>query len=298
MDIVSFRVLKAVAEEGSVSRAADRLCYVPSNVTTRIRQMEDELGVSLFHRKPRGMVLTSAGKTLLAYAEKTLRLFDEAKRAVRDTEHACGELAVGATASAATVRLPSVFARFSAEYPDVDLNFRIDVSDRLVESVFDHQLDVAVVIGAVNHPDMDYHHLYDEELVIATGFGVDNLDDLERRVLFVAPSGCSQRARLEQWFHDTGVLPFKVMEINTLETKLSYVAAGMGITVAPLSTVHKLGFAGKLKIHRFPAPYSSIETCLVHRKDAIRTKALNAFIETVMNEKENERKVAFLSTGR
>jgi molybdate transport repressor ModE-like protein len=86
MDINELRIFKAVAEEGSVSRAAERLNCVQSNVSARIRQLEEGLKVTLFHRKSRGVALTTAGRVLLDYAERILALVSEAERIVQERE--------------------------------------------------------------------------------------------------------------------------------------------------------------------------------------------------------------------
>ncbi|MCD4689529.1 MAG: LysR family transcriptional regulator, partial [Desulfuromonadaceae bacterium] len=85
MDLGALRIFLAVAEEGSISRAAERLHYVQSNVTTRIRRLEENLGTSLFIRTGRGMVLTSAGQNLLGYARQILRTVEQARLAVTGT---------------------------------------------------------------------------------------------------------------------------------------------------------------------------------------------------------------------
>ena len=83
MDLAALRVFRAVAEEGSVTRAAERLHTVQSNVTTRIRQLEELLDIALFDRINRRLVITPAGRLLLDYAERLLVLAEEAREAIR-----------------------------------------------------------------------------------------------------------------------------------------------------------------------------------------------------------------------
>src|SRR4051812_38540716 len=84
MDLAALRIFKAVVEHGGVNRAAARLNRVPSNVTTRVRQLEEELGTKLFVRAGRRLALSAEGRRLLAYAEQLLRLSDEAEAAMRN----------------------------------------------------------------------------------------------------------------------------------------------------------------------------------------------------------------------
>src|SRR5215211_4539702 len=74
MDLDDLHIFRCVVREGGVTRAADRLHRVPSNVTTRIKQFEERLGVALFRRQGRGLFLTDAGRTLLGHAERLLQM--------------------------------------------------------------------------------------------------------------------------------------------------------------------------------------------------------------------------------
>src|SRR5919107_249216 len=84
MDLTELKIFKAVAEQGGITKAAASLHRVQSNVTTRVKQLEERLGAKLFHRQGRKLVLSSEGKVLLAYADRLLRLSSEAHAAVKD----------------------------------------------------------------------------------------------------------------------------------------------------------------------------------------------------------------------
>ena len=83
MDLAELRIFKAVAEEGSVTQAATRLNRVQSNVSARLTQLEESLGVPLFHRSGRRLLITAEGTRLLDYADRLLQLADEAQASVR-----------------------------------------------------------------------------------------------------------------------------------------------------------------------------------------------------------------------
>ncbi|WP_036704760.1 LysR family transcriptional regulator, partial [Paenibacillus graminis] len=95
MDIGLLKVFQAAAEEGSISKAAQRLNYVQSNVTARIQQLEQELKTPLFYRHSRGITLTSAGQTLMEYTLKIINLLEEAAQAVLDSPVPKGSITVG-----------------------------------------------------------------------------------------------------------------------------------------------------------------------------------------------------------
>src|SRR4029450_345605 len=123
MDLSDLRIFTAVVREGGVTRAAERLNRVQSNVTTRIRQLEDDLGVALFIREGKRLHLAPAGQVLLDYADRLLVLADEAPAAGQDPR-AGGTFRLGSIESTAAVRLPAPLSEFHRRYPDVVLELR------------------------------------------------------------------------------------------------------------------------------------------------------------------------------
>lgn len=297
MDVGLLKVFKAVVEEGSLSKASDRLCCVQSNVTARIRQLEDELGVQLFYRRPRGVVPTAPAKTLAVYADRVMRLIEDAKKAVTDTDTARGVLSVGTTETAAAVRMPAVFSAFHQMNRDVDLRITMGLTNPLIESVYNYELDLAIVNGKGNDPMVEHVPLYEEKLVLAAGLNAESVEATERRTLLVAPFGCAYRARAEKWIQERGLLPFRIMEFGNLEGMLGCVSAGMGITVLPISVIRKLGYDDKVRVHELPERYSRITTYLIRRSDTLQTKALEIFVDMLMDETRRIRRPLELLAG-
>jgi len=118
IDLESLDIFRAVAREGGVTRAAARLNRVQSNVTTRIKQLEERLGVALFRRQGRSLVLSAEGEGLLVHAERLLRLADEAESALKSGP-ARGPFRLGALESTAGSRLPSILSRYHRQHPAV-----------------------------------------------------------------------------------------------------------------------------------------------------------------------------------
>lgn len=120
MDLSALNIFRAVVRENGVTRAAAKLNRVQSNVTTRIRQLEETLGTDLFIRDGRRLVLTPAGETLLPYAERLLALAEEARHAVSENRPQ-GRLRLGTMESTAASRLPRVLAAYHQRWPQVTL---------------------------------------------------------------------------------------------------------------------------------------------------------------------------------
>ena len=120
MEFGQLRIFQAVAEEGSIARAAERLHRVPSNLSTRLRQLEEQLGVDLFLRERQRLQLSPAGKVLLDYAARLFALQEEARAAVQGGEPV-GDFALGSMYSTAAIHLPPRLAEYHRRYPAVNL---------------------------------------------------------------------------------------------------------------------------------------------------------------------------------
>jgi len=286
MDAGDLTVFAAVARAGSITKAAQTLNTVQSNVTQRIRLLEAELGVPLFHRHSRGVTLTSAGTQLLPYAERIGRLMSEAKLAAGDSPVPRGRIAIGALETATAVRLPPVLAAYAASCPEVDIDINTGTSAELIDAVLAHRLEAAFVAGPVNHPELLALPLLEEELVVVTAPWVTTLDALTTPAtsgkvkIVVFRSGCSYRARLETLLTTRGVVGVRRLEFGTLDGIIGCVAAGIGVTLLPRAVASKAEAEGRVALHALPPDEARVETALVRRRDAFVSTALSRFIET------------------
>src|SRR5262245_37633936 len=148
MELWELRIFRAVVHEGGVTRAAERLHRVQSNVTTRIRQLEEKLGTPLFIRDGKRLHLTPSGQVLLGYADRLLALADEAGAAVLDPRPR-GTFRLGAMESTAAVRLPEPLNQFHRLYPDVAIELRTGNPAILTKAILAGELDAALVAEPV-----------------------------------------------------------------------------------------------------------------------------------------------------
>ncbi len=289
MDINKLLIFKTVAEEGSVSRAATRLNFVQSNVTSQIRQMEEHLNVTLLHRKSRGVELTSAGRVLLDYAGRILALVDEAERIVQEEEPLAGRLIIGSLETTAAVHLPAVLSKYHRQFPGVDLQLVTSTALDLINQVLEYKLDGAFVDGIIDHPELIVEECYIEEMVMLCAKDVDpHLH--ERPITILAfPIGCFYRNQLETWLHKSGFIPYRIMEFSTIETIIGCVSAGMGITFLPRSVLAGNLSTEKIDIHSLPAEVSHVTTRFLRRKSSVEPKVLRVFRTIVQELMQNEK---------
>ncbi|MGD8562254.1 MAG: LysR substrate-binding domain-containing protein [Desulfarculaceae bacterium] len=288
MELSTLKIFKTVAEAGSVSKAAQALHYVQPNVTMRVKQLEEELEVKLFHRKPKGMALTPAGEILRRYTEAMLKLESEAKQALAETGELRGALKLGSMVSTAAVRLPRVMASFHRRHPQVEINLRTENSEGLIRRVLGYELDAAFVAGPVNHPDIEKQPAFKETLVLVSPKNRRPLKDRPQNTVLVFPPGCAYRARLDAWLRAKGMIPYKAMELGTLEGILGCVIAGMGVTLLPQSVVMKNGLIEKVDVHAIEARYAATTTLFIRRKDAFARKAISELLEVIALEQSGQ----------
>jgi DNA-binding transcriptional LysR family regulator len=287
VDAADLRTFEAVARLGSMSRAATELHTVQSNVTARVRVLEQELGAALFERHSRGVSLTAAGERLLPYAVRLRHLLDDARRAVDDDGAPRGSLTIGTLETTAAMRLSPLLATYLAKHPQVDLVLRTGTTCELVEAVLEHRLEGAFVCGPVEHADLEAEAIFREELVVLAARSGRSLDDLLRSSelkLIVLRAGCSYRQRLEAILASRGVVGARVLEFGTLEAILGCVAAGMGITLLPRSIVGPSRRGDEVAVHGLPAAEAQVETLFVRRRGAFLSSAAAAFLAMVRPE--------------
>ncbi len=261
MEVSSLRIFLSVAETGGISAAAQKLHYVQSNVTARIKKLEDELGAVLFVRQSRGMSLTAAGRILKDYAERISRLELQAADAVRGTIENGGSIRLGSMETTMAIRLPAILKQLHAEMPMAEIAVSTGRTEGLIRDVLEHRLDCAYVGGPVEHPELESRIAFEEELVLVT-----SKEAVQKNVLLVFRTGCVYRARAEQWLREEGRLPFTLMEYGTLEGILGCVDAGLGCTLMPRAVVERSAFRVDVEVTTFPARIAIILTLLVLRR--------------------------------
>ncbi|HLL26763.1 MAG TPA: LysR substrate-binding domain-containing protein [Xanthobacteraceae bacterium] len=285
MELSDLLTFATVAKCGGVTRAAGELGTVQSNVTSRIKNLENRIGAPLFERHSRGMTMTAAGRRLLPYAERLTILSQEAINAARDEGEPKGPLTIGSMETTAAVRLPSLLARFHRKCPKVQLSLRTAPTEILVKAVLDRSLDGAFVAGPIDHPELRVQSVFKEELVIVTARKWSSLSALRAATLASGPSvlvfrtGCSYRQLLETVLSKLGWPIAARLEFGTLDGILGCVAADVGLTLLPRAVVRQSGVINDIRIHPVQMPERNVQTMFVFRDQRHDGGALTAFLK-------------------
>jgi DNA-binding transcriptional LysR family regulator len=265
IDLESLEIFHAVVQEGGIVRAAGKLNRVQSNVTTRIKQLEEKLGLALFRRQGRSLVLSPEGELLLSYAQRLFRLADEAESELRSGKP-MGVFRLGSLESTAGSRLAPILSRFHKLYPAVIVELATGTTGALIQRVTNFEIEAAFVSEPFTAPGLQTAKVFEEELVLITSKEVDGIAraaQLSGSTLIAFANGCSYRKRLEEWLGASGVMPARTLEFGSYQAMIACVAAGTGFALVPRSLLVALKAAGDVRQHEVPARVRRNHTHLV-----------------------------------
>ena len=265
IDLDSLDIFRTVVQEGGVIRAANKLNRVQSNVTTRIKQLEQRLGRSLFRKQGRGLVLSPEGELLLSYTQRLFRLADEAESELK-SGRAMGVLRIGSLESTAGSRLAPVLSRFHKQHPGVVVELVTGTTGALLQRVANFELEAAFVSEPFTPGTLASRKVFEEELVLITARDVPPVRraaDLQGGTLIAFASGCSYRKCVEQWLGASELSPVRTMEFASYQAMIACVAAGTGFAVVPRSLLLALRATQDVRQHELPARVRRNHTHLV-----------------------------------
>ena len=249
MELRHLRSFVAVAEERHFGRAAARLHIAQPPLSQQIRRLEAELGVTLLHRTTRSVELAPAGEVLLARAREILAAVDSA---AEDTRRAArgefGRLAIGFTGSATYELLPKLAAALRQALPGVVLDLRGELlTPAQVAGLLDGTLDVGLLRPPVRERELAIEVVRREPLVAVlpqahplAATAVVPLEELSREPFVVYPSHFRSVVHdaVEETCAAHGFLPRVALEVSETATLVSFVAAGLGVSLVPESVRH------------------------------------------------------------
>ena len=252
MELRHLRYVLAIAEEGTVTRAAKRLRMQQPPLSQQLRDLERELGFSLFDRSRKGVEPTAAGAVFLEEARRVLEQAERAKdRAAQTAAGIDGTLAIGFTSSAAMDRMaPDMVAAYRARYPHVQLSFSDGNAQTLTQAVLQWTLDVALVRAPVLAvPEIRCDKLLEESMLVALASSHPLARNASRRqrslslqalarepfILVRRPGAPGMYANIVAACQAAGFVPHIAHEVESMLTNLLLVAAGVGVTVVPAS---------------------------------------------------------------
>ncbi len=296
MELRNLKTFIRTAELRNFTRAAESLGYAQSTVTAQVEALEKELGMPLFIRNGKRVVLSSAGEELLSYAYRFRALEEETRLHFDRNGKPAGHLTVGIVESVSVSEYVKGVASYLRKYPEVDLKVTVDTTIRLMEALKKGEIDAAVLL---DRPvaDGELHTFYRKPEKIcffacgASKYGRSvsvSLKDLEKEPWLLTEKGCNYRKELEEEFASRGIFIESRLEMGSTRALIDFVAGGLGISLLPEFDLKEELLKGR--IVRIPVSDYEMEMelqILVSRKRWMRP-ALMCFCEEMAMEEKRE----------
>ena len=263
MDSNLLKIFISVANNKSISLGANELGFAQSNVTSRIKQLEKSLECTLFHRVPKGVILTNEGEKLFKHAVEIVKKVDDTIADMRNIQHQ-KKLIVGSTDCNAAVRISSFLMQLHKDYPKMQLELLTGTTRDMIQLILNYKVDIAFVSGEPRQEELIVLKKYEEEIAI-----LEAKEENTPNVILSFKEGCAYDEFLKDYYQKKGEIVEKSLSFGSLETILACVKSGMGKTLLPTNLVEKLGFINDVKVTKLDKKTAYIPTCLVCRKDYI-----------------------------
>ena len=279
MNINDLKIFEAVASTGSFTKAAKAMFTVQSNVTARIKNLEDEFNASLFERTSRKVVLTPAGQKLMKYSKQIGSLIALAHEEISDRGSITGYLKIGCIETTMALKVPQIIRRFADTYPKIVLEFISEMQNDLVLDVLGHKLDAAFVSAPISTAEIEQVKITEDRLVILAPRGAGSLSKaLSSEILkiVVFDNGCVFRARLESLLSAKGLVQYQNIIVNSIEGIINFVEAGLGISILPAEIIAKYYQGRSIETFAINDELSKLTTLLIYPKGTKKSGAIAA----------------------
>jgi DNA-binding transcriptional LysR family regulator len=248
----------AVARLGSLNRAADELHISQPALTKQMRALEQELGVTLLNRSPKGIHLTPAGEEVFFHARRALAAAADCRNvASRYADPQAGHVRLGAGLTLVLFTLPPLLAAYRLQRPRVEVVVQVADSRTTAARVAEGALDLGLLTSPVTANGLRTTPLFVDPLVLVAPPGHPlsgrqdlSMADLHGQALVGAGKGTGLRGQVDRILADHGIVPRFVMEFDNLEAAKGMVLVGLGLCLLPLSSVQADAAAGRLTVHR------------------------------------------------
>lgn len=237
MNFIQIKYFVTVAEFGTVSAAADYLHIAQPSVSLAIKELENEFGALLFHRKHKGMSLTEEGSMLLTMARDILERTETAKKIMREVGENKKVLKIGIPPMIASLILPALYEGFVSENSETSLDISEGSREELLEAVENDRVDIAFITHK-NLPDVSLEFLHIATLKIVCAASPKNPtakkemltpSDLASAPLVIYKDGFFQSAEIKSWFSNANIEPNILMKTNQLSTMTKVISSGAAI---------------------------------------------------------------------
>ena len=287
MEFYHLRTFLTVADEGHLTRAAEKLMTSQPAVSAQLRALEDEVGMKLFERTSKGMVLTSAGRSLREQAERIVEAAKDFKcqaDALRNT--ISGELVLGLNNRPEILRLMEILGDLTANHSELRYELLCGSSGVILQGLDEGSISIGFFEGECNHPKIIWHQLDTIELCLAAPvawaeeLAQPDWKKLEAKPWIFVSRMCSYFLAIQSICREQGLSVTPRFRVNEELTVLNLVADGLGLTLTSRSQVEAPGF--KDRIVALPHFRAAVPLCIGYPSSKADDPAVMAVRDTVL----------------
>jgi LysR family transcriptional regulator, nitrogen assimilation regulatory protein len=292
MDLRQISYFIALFEEGSVTRAAQRMHVVQPALSMQMAKLEAELAQKLFERTPKNMEPTAAARTLYRLVQPILRDVAQAREHMaRLSNMISGRVEIGVLSSIASSIVPDVLARFASAYPEVEVSMADGYTSTFIDWVSAGTLDLAIINKPRRKLGLVAHHLLDEEMVVVarhdTALPVAvpvTMRDLAQLNLILPSKKHGLRIELDRHFEAEEMMVAPKLELDSLPAIADFVARSEWFTVLPSIAVSRRLVEGSLKAFRIVTPRITRQLVAIHAPDVPMSPAATRLLDLMADE--------------
>jgi len=286
MELRHLRYFLAVADTMHFRRAAESLHVSQPTLSQQIRQLEKELGRSLFDRIGKRVRLTVAGEIFRLHAQRVLLELDEAQVALLELDGLQrGKLYVGSVQTLNTYLIPPIIGRFAKAHPGVFLSVEELTANQIEQEILRGRLNLGISFVPPSTDEIGSEPLFEDNLVLIVssqhrlaGRKSLKMKELDAEPLVLLPKAFYPRQLFDEKAQEIGIRPKVAVEMNSIEGILAAIRSSSGATVLPaLALTTKEAGLRAIDLTE-PTPRRSVG--LQWRRDCYRCKATNAFMHT------------------
>lgn len=287
---MEFRQLQSfltITQAGTFAQAAEQLGYTQPTLTTHIQALEKELQVKLFDRLGHRIRLTREGEQFLGYAERILKLTQEAADTLSPDKSSCGKLIIGASETFSVLRLPALLKEFRQKYPSIAIELQFGDITKFHADLKNNVIDLAFILAGKNtYPDLTPEVLCAEPMSFIVSpdhhfarQSVLDLADLATEDFIVTQSGCAYREYIERLLEKNDIHPRSFMKVKNIEAIKQFVISGLGLAILPHVYIEKELKHNQLIELPWTGPDFGMYTQIIYHKDKWLSPILLSFLE-------------------
>ena len=297
MELRQLEYFVAVCEELHFTKAAEKLNISQPSLSQQIRILEHNIGQPLFDRIGKKTIITESGHILLKHCYNVFHELAQARAAITELQGLTrGLLKIGAIHSVMNDLLPPAILSFHQSFPQVELSLFGLRNGDIIHKLIHNELDLGIIYYPALHQELMVTYLYDVRLAIAVlenhplaNFTEVKLEHLHNLPLIALQKTYYLREYMDQVYKDSDIIPHVVMELNNLDSIISMVEQGAGVTVLPFPYLQTLKQAA-IRVIPFADPKLTIQIGIAYRRNKYLCTASKVFMEQILGSALNRKR--------